>query len=288
MLLNSHAGTKYGIPFPVFARAFYGVRGANLAALLRAFVACGWFGIQTWIGGQAIYTIIGRLAGSGWTNASGFDGQPWTMWLSFAGFWLRADGAHLAGHQRAAPVRELGGAPGHASRSPRCSIYMLVKAHGIGPILHQSGSLGWGSRFWTVFWPSLMAMIAFWATLSLNMPDFTRFSKGQRQQTIGQILGLPTTMSYIAIVSILVTSAATLVYHTTIWDPVQLTTKFSNTAVVVIGLLMVVLATMSVNVAANVVSPSYDFSNAAPRGGVLQDRRADHRRASASSSSRGG
>jgi len=108
-------------------------------------------------------------------------------------------------------------------------------------------------------------MIAYWATLSLNMPDFTRFGKGQRQQTWGQILGLPTTMSYIAIVSIVVTSAAAVIYHTTIWDPVQLTTKFSNTAVVIIGLIMVVLATMSVNVAANVVSPSYDFSNASPR-----------------------
>ena len=98
MLLNSHAGTKYGIPYPVFARAFYGVRGANLAALLRAFVACGWFGIQTWIGGQAIYTIIGRLAGSGWTNASGFGGQPWTEWLSFAVILGGADAAYLAGH----------------------------------------------------------------------------------------------------------------------------------------------------------------------------------------------
>jgi NCS1 family nucleobase:cation symporter-1 len=110
-----------------------------------------------------------------------------------------------------------------------------------------------------------MGMIAYWATLSLNMPDFTRFSRGQRQQTVGQLLGLPTTMSYMAIVSIVVTSAAAVVYHQTIWDPVQLTTKFSSTAVVVIGLIMVILATMSVNVAANVVSPSYDFSNAAPR-----------------------
>jgi NCS1 family nucleobase:cation symporter-1 len=264
MLLNSHAGTKYGIPFPVFARAFYGVRGANLAALLRAFVACGWFGIQTWIGGQAIYTIIGRLAGAGWMNASGFAGQPWTMWLSFAIFWvvqmaliMRGINALRRFENWAAPLVTLA--------FTALLAYMLVKAGGIGPVLHQPGSLGWGSKFWRVFWPSLMAMIAFWATLSLNMPDFTRFSRGQKQQAWGQVLGLPTTMSYIAIVSILVTSAATLVYHTTIWDPVALTTKFPSTVAVVIGLIMVVLATMSVNVAANVVSPSYDFSNAAPR-----------------------
>ncbi|MBO0848203.1 MAG: cytosine permease, partial [Pseudonocardia sp.] len=88
LLLNSHAGTKYGIPFPVFARAYYGLRGANLAALLRAFVACGWFGIQTWVGGQAIFVIVGKLAGDGWTHAAQLGGQPWTVWLSFAVFWL--------------------------------------------------------------------------------------------------------------------------------------------------------------------------------------------------------
>jgi nucleobase:cation symporter-1, NCS1 family len=264
MLLNSHAGTKYGIPYPVFARAFFGVRGANLAALLRALVACGWFGIQTWIGGQAIYTVVGRLTGAGWTNASNFGGQPWTLWVSFAAFWLvqmaliwRGINALRRFENWAAPMVTLA--------FTALLVYMLVKAGGIGPILHQSGSLGWGAKFWVVFWPSLMAMIAYWATLSLNMPDFTRFSKGQKQQVWGQVLGLPTTMSYIAIVSIIVTSAATVVYHSTIWDPVALTTKFSSTAVVVIGLIMIILATMSVNVAANVVSPSYDFSNTAPR-----------------------
>jgi NCS1 family nucleobase:cation symporter-1 len=264
MLLNSHAGTKYGIPYPVLARAFYGIRGANLAALLRAFVACGWFGIQTWIGGQAIYTIIGRLAGHGWTAAAVWGGQPWTMWVSFAAFWL-VQMALIWRGINALRRFENWAAPLVTVAFTALLIYMLVKAGGIGPILRSNGSLGWGSRFWAVFWPSLMAMIAFWATLSLNMPDFTRFSRGQKQQIWGQVLGLPTTMSYISIVSIIVTSAAAVVYHQTIWDPVALTTKFSSTAVVVIGLIMVILATMSVNVAANVVSPSYDFSNAAPR-----------------------
>ncbi|MGD0554474.1 MAG: NCS1 family nucleobase:cation symporter-1 [Streptosporangiaceae bacterium] len=264
MLLNSHAGTKYGIPFPVLSRAFYGVRGANLAALLRAFVACGWFGIQTWIGGQAIYVIVGRLAGNGWTNAAMFGGQHWTMWVSFAAFWLvqmtliwRGIDALRRFENWAAPLVTVA--------FTALLIWILVKAGGIGPMLHQPGTLGWGSKFWPVFWPSLMGMIAFWATLSLNMPDFTRFSRGQRQQTIGQLLGLPTTMAYISIVSILVTSGTEVVYHVQIWDPVTLTTKFSSATVVVIGLIMVILATMSVNVAANVVSPSYDFSNTAPR-----------------------
>jgi nucleobase:cation symporter-1, NCS1 family len=183
-----------------------------------------------------------------------------TMWLSFAAFWLVQMALIWRGID-ALRRFENWAAPLVTVAFTALLVYMLIKAGGIGPILHQSGTLGWGSKFWPVFWPSLMAMIAFWATLSLNMPDFTRFSKGQKQQVWGQILGLPTTMSYISIVSIVVTSAAVVVYHQTIWDPVALTTKFSSTAVVVIGLIMVVLATMSVNV----VSPSYDFSNASPR-----------------------
>jgi NCS1 family nucleobase:cation symporter-1 len=264
MLLNSHAGTKYGIPFPVFARAFYGLRGANLAALLRAFVACGWFGIQTWIGGTAIYTIIGRLAGHSWSTASAFGGYPWTLWLSFGLFWLAQMALIYFGIDALRRFENFA-APLVMLAFTALLIWILTEAHGIGPILHQSGTLGWGGKFWPVFWPSLMAMIAFWSTLSLNMPDFTRFSRGQKQQVWGQIFGLPFTMSFIAIVSVIVASGTVVVYHTEITDPVALTTKFSSTAVVTIGLIMVVLATMSVNVAANTVSPSYDFSNAAPK-----------------------
>ena len=264
MLLNSHAGTKYGIPFPVFSRAFYGVRGANLAALLRAFVACGWFGIQTWIGGQAIYVIIGRLAGSGWTNASGFGGQPWTMWLSFAAFWL-VQMALIWRGINALRRFENWAAPLVTVAFLALMVAILVKAGGFGPILSQPSKLGWDADFWKIFAPSLMGMIAFWATLSLNMPDFTRFGKGQRQQVVGQIIGLPTTMSFIALVSIITTSGTVVLYGSAIWDPVELTRRFENPVIVTIGLIMAILATMSCNVAANVVSPSYDFANALPR-----------------------
>lgn len=266
MLLNSHAGTRYGIPYPVFARAFFGVRGANLAALLRAFIACGWFGIQTWIGGQAIFTIVGALTGdkSWWTAAAGVGGHPWTMWASFAFFWLvqmvliwRGIDALRRFENWAAPLVTVA--------FTALLVWVLVKAGGFGPILSQPSKLGWGRDFWTAFPPSLMGMIAFWATLSLNMPDFTRFSRGQRQQVAGQILGLPTTMSYISLVSIIVTSGTVVIYGSAIWDPVELTGRFGNPLVVFLGLIMVVLATVSTNVAANVVSPSYDFSNALPR-----------------------
>ena len=264
MLLNSHAGTKYGIPFPVFARAFYGVRGANLPALLRAFIACGWFGIQTWIGGQAIFVIVGKLLGEGWIDAGRVAGQPWTMWLSFAFFWV-VQMILIARGIDALRRFENWAAPLVTVAFLALLVYIVSEAHGFGPIFSQPSQLGWGTQFWAVFWPSLMGMIAFWATLSLNMPDFTRFSGGQRQQVLGQVLGLPTTMSFISIVSIIITSGTIVVYGKAIWDPVEVARRFDHPLVVIIGLVMAILATMSCNVAANVVSPSYDFSNAVPR-----------------------
>ncbi len=264
MLLNSHAGTKYGIPFPVFARAFYGVRGANLPALLRAFIACGWFGIQTWIGGQAIHAIVGKLAGDGWANASPLLGHPWTLWLSFAFFWLVQVFLIMRGIDGLRRF-ENWAAPLVTVAFLALMIWVVIQAGGFGPIFSEESKLGWGPGFWTIFAPSLMGMIAFWATLSLNMPDFTRFSQGQKQQVRGQILGLPTTMSFIALVSIVTTSGTIVVYGEAIWDPVALATRFENPVVVIVGLVMAILATMSCNVAANVVSPSYDFSNALPR-----------------------
>jgi NCS1 family nucleobase:cation symporter-1 len=264
MLLNSHAGTKYGIPFPVFARAFYGIRGASLAALLRAFIACGWFGIQTWVGGQAIYVIVGKLAGGGWTNAGVLLGYPWTLWLSFALFlvlqmviiWRGIDAVRKF-ENWTAPLVTLGFLV--------LLGWILVKAGGFGPVFSQPGRLGWGPEFWAVFAPSLMGMIAFWATLSLNMPDFTRFGGSQRKQVLGQILGLPTTMSFMAIVSIMITSGGIVIYGEAIWDPVVLASRFDSPIVVIVALLLLCLATISANLAANVVSPSYDFSNAMPK-----------------------
>ncbi|MET0133529.1 MAG: NCS1 family nucleobase:cation symporter-1 [Kibdelosporangium sp.] len=264
MLLNSHAGTKYGIPFPVFARAFYGVRGANLAALLRAFIACAWFGIQTWVGGEALYVIVGKLAGGGWINAAEVGGQPWTLWLCFAVFWVvqmliiwRGMEAIRKFENWTAPLVSIG--------FLILLAYVVIKAGGFGPILSEPSKLGWGPEFWQVFAPSLMGMIAFWSTLSLNMPDFTRFGGSQRKQVTGQILGLPTTMSFIAIVAILTTSGAVALYGEAIWDPAQLASRFDSPVLVIIALIALVLATVSANLAANVVSPSYDFSNAFPR-----------------------
>ena len=264
VILNGHAGTRYGIPFPVFARASFGLRGANLPAVIRALVACVWFGIQTWIGGGAIFALGGKAFGSWWANASSFGGEPWTEWLSFAVFWLIQVVVIVRGMDTlrrfenwAAPLVLVG--------AFALLIWVATKAGGLGPLLDQPSKLGWGSGFWKVFFPSLMGMIGFWSTLSLNIPDFTRFGGSQRAQIRGQALGLPTTMTLFALLSVLVTSGSQAIFGEPIWDPVELLTKLNNVAGTLIGLFIVLIATLSVNIAANVVSPAYDFSNLFPK-----------------------
>lgn len=264
MLLTGHAGPKYGIPFPVMARASFGLRGANLPALVRAAVACAWFGIQTWIGGQGFFILAGAMFGDWWAGAGEVGGQPWTLWLSFLGFWVLEVAVIVRGMETlrrfenwAAPLI-LVGAVG-------LLVWITVKAGGFGPLLDQPSELGWGADFWKVFFPALMGMIGFWSTLSLNIPDFTRFGKGQRAQVWGQTLGLPTSMTIFALLSVLVTSGSQAVYGEAIWDPAQLAAKMDNVPGILFALFIILVATLSTNVAANVVSPAYDLSNLAPK-----------------------
>ncbi|MFD6415655.1 NCS1 family nucleobase:cation symporter-1 [Streptomyces sp. NPDC060194] len=263
MLLTGHAGPKYGIPFPVFARASFGLRGANLPAMVRAAVACCWFGIQTWIGGQGIFLLLGNIFG-GWSEASRIGGQPWTLWVCFVLFWALELAIIYRGMETlrrfenwAAPFVLVGAAV--------LLIWIADKAGGFGPLLDQPSKVGWDADFWKVFFPGLMGMIGFWATLSLNIPDFTRFGKGQRAQVWGQTLGLPTTMTLFAFMSVLVTSGSQAVYGAPIWDPVELTAKADSVFGLLFGLITVLVATISVNLAANVVSPAYDLANLAPK-----------------------
>ncbi|MER5641425.1 NCS1 family nucleobase:cation symporter-1 [Kitasatospora sp. NPDC002227] len=263
MLLTGHAGTKYGIPFPVFARASFGLRGANLPALLRAAVACAWFGIQTWLGGEAIFLLAGKLLGHGWQTAGAVGGYPWTQWLSFLLFWALQLLIIVRGMETLRRF-EAWAAPAVLLGAFALLGWITDKAGGFGPLLDQPSKLGWGHEFWKVFFPSLMGMIGFWSTLSLNIPDFTRFGGSQRAQVRGQALGLPTTMTLFALLSVLVTSGSQAVYGTPIWDPIQLAAKLGSTVGILIALLTVLVATVSVNIAANVVSPAYDLAHLWP------------------------
>ena len=265
ILLNSHPGTKYGIPVPVFARASYGTFGSNLPALMRALVACGWFGIQSWIGGEALHTFFTSLTPS-WPAllGPGFDGHTTTEWLSFLLFWsinilIIYKGMNLL------RLVENWAAPFVLVMTTVLLVWAVRAAHGLGPLLAQPGKLNTFSAFFAVFVPSLTAMVGFWATLSLNMPDFTRFGRSQREQMLGQVVALPTTMSVFAAMGVLITSATVIIYGQAIWDPVKLVAKFDKPIVVAISMFTAVVATLAVNIAANVVSPANDFANAFPR-----------------------
>ncbi len=265
ILLNSHPGTKYGIPFPVFARAAYGTIGSNVPALMRALVACGWFGIQAWIGGEALQTTF-RTVIPGWTMwlGPGFGGHTTTEWLSFLLFW----GLNIYIIDRGMDLLravENWAAPFVLVMTAALLWWAVSRANGIGPLLAEPGKFHTLGAFLPVFVPSLTAMIGYWATLSLNMPDFTRFGRSQREQIVGQVVALPTTMSLFAAMGVLITSATAIIYGQPIWDPVQLVGRFSSPVVVAISMFTVVVATLAVNIAANVVSPANDFANAFPR-----------------------
>jgi NCS1 family nucleobase:cation symporter-1 len=265
ILLNSHPGTKYGIPFPVFARAAYGTIGSNLPALMRALVACGWFGIQSWIGGEALHTFLTSLLPS-WPTllGPGFGGHTTSEWLSFLLFWGTNVFIIYRGMDLLRKV-ENWAAPFVLVMTGVLLVWAVREAHGLGPLLEQPGRLHTLADFLPVFIPSLTAMIGYWATLSLNMPDFTRFGRSQRDQIVGQVVALPTTMSVFAAMGVLITSATVIIYGQAIWDPIQLVARFKTPLVVAISMFTAVVATLAVNIAANVVSPANDFANAFPR-----------------------
>ena len=265
ILLNSHPGTKYGIPFPVFARAAYGTAGSNLPALMRAFVACGWFGIQAWIGGEALHTFF-TVTIPGWPMllGAGFGGHTTTEWLSFVMFWGLNVFVIYRGMDLLRKV-ENWAAPYVLVVTLVLLVWAVREAKGLGPLLAQPGRFPTFAEFFPVFIPSLTAMVGFWATLSLNMPDFTRFGRSQKEQVLGQVVALPTTMFAFAAMGVLITSASAIIFGEAIWDPVKLVGKFTSPLVVAVAMFSVVVATLAVNIAANVVSPANDFANLLPR-----------------------
>ena len=260
MLLNAHAGTKYGVPFPVFVRASFGVRGANFAAMARALVACGWFGIQTWIGGLALDALMTAFWG-GWANITGHG------FIAFLAFWAVQVVIILTGIE-GVKWFESYTAPLLIAGSLALLAWGFVAAGGIGTVFTTSAQLQQGDApFWGLFWPALAANVGYWITLSLNIPDFTRYAQSQRSQVVGQALGLPVTMTAFSFIGIAVTAATIVVFDEAIWDPVALVTRLTIDIplLLIIAMIIIALAQISTNMAANVVSPSFDFSNLAPR-----------------------
>lgn len=268
MLLIGHPGARYGVPFSVLVRSSFGTIGARLPALARALVACGWYGIQTWFGGLMIYTLLGviighplesdKIAGLGINSA---------QLICFLVFWAIQFYFVVHGIES---IRKL-----ETYTAPAKIVICFVllwwvydKAGGFGPILHKPSAFDPGEakagQFWSAFWPSLTAMIGFWATLALNIPDFTRFARSQRDQVVGQAIGLPVPMGLLAALAVIVTSATVVIYGKALWDPVDVAARMTGAAVL-IALIVLLVDTVSVNLAANLVGPAYDFSALNPK-----------------------
>jgi nucleobase:cation symporter-1, NCS1 family len=266
MILNGHAGAQYGIPFPVFARASFGTKGANIPAILRAIVACGWFGIQTWIGGSALFQMVkvwfpafGQLAPI-FPASWGLETGPA---ITFFLFWLLNMYIVYLGVES---IRKL--LIFKALFLPLAALLLFFwavsAANGLGPILNQPSKFATSSDFWTFFFPALTGMVGFWATLSLNIPDFTRYAVSPKAQVVGQAIGLPPSMTLFAFIGVVVTSATTIIYGTMIWDPLVLASKFDNKLLVSFAMIAVAISTLATNIAANIVSPANDFANINP------------------------
>jgi nucleobase:cation symporter-1, NCS1 family len=269
MVLNAHAGTRYGIPFPVYCRASFGVRGANVPALMRALVACGWFGIQTWIGGMALHTLLAVWLPE-WKSSPPLPGLGISVPQAgcFFAFWFLNILVVWRGIESIRLLLNIK-APLLVAFGLMLLAWAYVQAGGFGPMLSQPSQFAAGQpkagQFWTFFFPALTANVSFWATLSLNIPDFSRYAYSQRDQVLGQAIGLPTTMGLYSFIGVAVTSATIVIYGAPIWDPVQLLTKFENPLVLVPAMFALCLATLATNIAANVVGPANDFAHLRPK-----------------------
>ncbi len=256
MVLIAHAGTRYGIPFPVLARASFGTVGAHVPAILRGLVACGWFGIQTWIGGQAIYIML-QTAWPAWERV------PGGIWIAFFAFWLMNMYIVVRG-SNAIKRLEAWAAPFLLVAGLALLAWAALRAGGFGPMLARPSRFQTPGEFLAFFVPSLTAMVGFWATLALNIPDLSRYAKDQQAQVRGQMLGLPTTMTLFSFIGVAVTSASVLIFGEAIWDPVVLLSRLGNPLVILVSLFALLIATLTTNVAANVVAPANDFANLWP------------------------
>ncbi|OGU07454.1 MAG: nitrate reductase [Gemmatimonadetes bacterium RBG_16_66_8] len=276
MVINAHAGTRYGIPFPVYSRAAFGVAGAHVPALLRAVVACGWFGIQTWIGGLAIHAFAGILW-PGWLALGGdwrFMGYGLPHYVSFLAFWTVNIYFVWRGTESIKWLETLA-APVLIGLGLALLAWAAARVGGIGPMLAGADRLSrpasgsQGHSMVGILIPWVTAMVGYWATLSLNIPDFTRFARSQRDQAVGQALGLLTTMPLFAFVGIAVTSATVVIYGEAIWNPVDLLARVAaesgNAALGLLALGAIAVATLTTNIAANVVAPAISIANLNPQ-----------------------
>ena len=257
LTLNAFPGTKYGIPFPVLLRSSFGILGSNVPCLIRALVACGWFGIQTMFGGLAIHLFLGSIF-DGWKALGGTGEVIGFMLFWCLNLWVVLRGAESIKRLEtlSAPLLVAVGVGLLVWAMPNVSLSELMA---IPPKRPEGASLT------GYFMAGLTAMVGFWATLSLNIPDFSRYANSQKDQILGQIFGLPLTMFLFAALGVVMTAASVKLVGVSVSDPVSLIGHIQSPVWVAIAMALIIVATLSTNTAANIVSPTNDFQNIAPK-----------------------
>ena len=257
LTLNAFAGTKYGIPFPVLLRSSFGIIGSNVPCLIRALVACGWFGIQTLFGGLAIHLFLGSVF-EGWKSLGGTGEVIGFMVFWALNLWVVLRGAESIKwlETLSAPLLVLVGIGLLVWALPNVSMTEL---------LAQPAKRPEGASVYGYFFAGLTAMVGFWATLSLNIPDFSRYARSQKDQILGQLFGLPLTMFLFAALGVVMTAASEKLVGVTVSDPVSLIGHIQSPGWVALAMALIIIATLSTNTAANIVSPTNDFQNIAPK-----------------------
>lgn len=264
LILNGHPGAKYGIPFPVLIRSSFGVGGAHLPTMVRSLVACGWFGIQTWIGGKALHFLAVTI----WPDVAmpvlvpDFFGITTGQFIAFAAFWVINLLIILRGVE-ALKVFEVYAAPFLLLAGLALFVWAWVKVGDLGAMVSSAPAAN-GPSTMTALATGITGAVAFWGTLALNIPDFTRYAATQKDQAIGQAISLPTTMTFYVLIGAAVTNATVLIFGEQIADPVAVLARAGGPFVVIVAMFGLIIATLSTNLAANVVSPANGFSNLAP------------------------
>jgi NCS1 family nucleobase:cation symporter-1 len=257
LILNAHPGTKYGIPFPILLRSSFGIYGSNLPALIRAFVACGWFGIQTMFGGLAIHLFLARLFPA-WAQLGGV-GEV----IGFGIFWIMNIYVVVKG-SKAIQILETIAAPLLIVVGVALLFWALPQID-TAALINMPAKRPANEGAWTYILAGLTAMVGFWATLSLNIPDFSRYAASQKDQIVGQVLGLPLTMFLFSMLGVVLTAASPILVGEVVSDPVNLIGKIDSPILGAFGLFIIFVATISTNAAANILSPANDFQNAFPK-----------------------
>lgn len=257
LILNAFVGTKYGIPFPVVLRSSFGIVGSNVPSLVRAIVACGWFGIQTLFGGLAIHLLFSAIF-PGWQSLGGV-GEV----LGFFIFWAMNLYIVIRGSESIKWLETLS-APLLLAVTVGLVVWAYPQAS-LAEVFAKAPNRPEDAPFMGYFLSGLTAMVGFWATLSLNIPDFSRYAKSQKSQIWGQIVGLPVTMFLFASLGVILTAASQQLVGETVSDPISLIGKIESPFWVVTAMIFIIIATLSTNTAANIVSPTNDFQNIAPR-----------------------